>query len=125
MKILIAENDRRSRRNISISFQMCLSGWELIPKASCKDCMNSIKEARPDIVILGELNDMPSLEAIAQIRRHSEVLLMALSYDRGSSFVAEAFNACADGVMTQPDRQLELVARTKAILGRRKGVNLF
>ena len=120
MKALIAESNCEESDNIVMAFNLCLPNFELITADTGKQCLDMVKNNSLDMVILGDLADMSGLDAIEKIRADSEVPVILLSniYDEPS--VVEAFDLGADGYMTKPFHQLELVARVKAILRRRE-----
>ena len=120
MKALIAESNCEESDNIVMAFNLCLPNFELITADTGKQCLDMVKNNSLDMVILGDLADMSGLDAIEKIRAGSEVPVILLSniYDEPS--VVKAFDLGADGYMTKPFHQLELVARVKAILRRRE-----
>ena len=120
MKALIAESNCEESDNIVMAFNLCLPNFELITADTGKQCLDMVKNNSLDMVILGDLADMSGLDAIEKIRADSEVPVILLSniYDEPS--VVKAFDLGADGYMTKPFHQLELVARVKAILRRRE-----
>lgn len=122
MKALIAESDHETVDNISMAFDVCLPDWKLVTTDSGKQCLEMVKDNYPDIVILGDLADMSGFDIIEQIRGYSEVPVMILSHINDEPVVVKAFDAGADGYMTKPFHQLELVVRVRAIL-RGKQIN--
>ena len=120
MKALIAESNCEESDNIVMAFNLCLPNFELITADTGKQCLDMVKDNSLDMVILGDLAGMSGLDAIEKIRAGSEVPVILLSniYDEPS--VVKAFDLGADGYMTKPFHQLELVARVKAILRRRE-----
>ena len=120
MKALIAESNCEESDNIVMAFNLCLPNFELITADTGKQCLDMVKNNSLDMVILGDLADMSGLDVIEKIRADSEVPVILLSniYDEPS--VVKAFDLGADGYMTKPFHQLELVARVKAILRRRE-----
>jgi len=121
MKALIAESNNETVDDISLVFNMCLPHLKMITTDSGKECLDMVKNNSPDVIILGDLEDMSGLDVIEKIRADSEVPVILLSniYDEPS--VVEAFDLGADGYMTKPFHQLELIARVRVILRRRDG----
>jgi len=121
VKVLIAESGRETVDDISLVFNMCLPHWKLITTDSGKECLDMAKNNSLDMVILGDLADMSGLDVIEKIRGYSKVPVMVLSNIDDEPSVVKAFDLGADGYMTKPFHQLELIARVRVILRRRDG----
>ncbi len=119
-KALIAESDCETVDNISMAFNLCLPNWQLLTTDSGKKCLDMIQDNTLDMVILGDLADMSSFDVIGQIRGYSEVPVMVLSSINDEPLVVRAFDAGADGYMTKPFHQLELVAHIRTLLRRKR-----
>jgi two-component system response regulator VicR len=120
MKVLIADGDCETVDNISLVFNICFPDWKLVTTDSGKKCIDMAKENSLDMVILGDLAEMPSPDVIEKIRCYSEVPIMVLSSINDEPVVVNAFDAGANGYMTKPFHQLELVARVRSIRRRKR-----
>jgi len=109
MKALIADSGCKAVDNISMAFNVCLTNFELVTTDSDKQCLDMVKDNSPNMVILGDLASMPSSDSIKQIQMYPQVPV-----------VVKAFNIGADGYMTKPFHQLELVARIRLLLRERQ-----
>jgi len=120
MKALIVESDCEEADHIAMTMNLYLPDIELLTTNSDKQCINIIKENSLGIVILGDLTNMPSFDVIEKIRSFSEVPIMALSRISDESSLVKALDAGANGYMAMPIRQLEFIARIRAVLRRKK-----
>ena len=119
MKALIAESNSETVDDISLVFNMCLPHLKMITTDSGKECIDMVRDNSLDMVILGDLEDMSGLDVTDRIRAYPKVPVMVLSSINDEPLVIKALDSGADGYMTKPFHQLELVARVKAILRRR------
>jgi two-component system, OmpR family, response regulator VicR len=117
MKILIAEKEKITVDSITGALNEYMPQWQLLTTDSGRDCLDIVKDNPPDLVILGlELTDIPGLDVIEQLCVCYRVPVMAISRPRDELIAVKAFEAGAAGYMAKPLRQLEMVARIKAIL---------
>jgi DNA-binding response OmpR family regulator len=119
MKALIAEGNCKESDYIVMVINLYLPNFELTTVDSGKECLDIIKDNTLNIVILGDLTDMSILDVIEQIRGYSEVSVMVLTNKKDEYLLVKAFDAGADGYMTMPFHQLELIARVRSILRRK------
>ncbi len=116
MKVLIAESDLETVDNISIAINLYLPNFELITADSVKQCLDMVKNNSLNMVILGDLADISGLDVIKKIRSYSEVPIMVLSHKNDEYLLVKALDAGANGYMTKPFQQLELMARIRTLL---------
>lgn len=101
---------------------MCFPTCELLTTPSGAECIRLLIEHKPDVVILdSELEDGDGFTALSKIRsRYSGPMIMLLpSADKsvGSEIqIVQAIESGADYCMTKPIRQLEFVARVRALI---------
>jgi DNA-binding response OmpR family regulator len=122
MKALIVESNFETVDDITMAFNICFPDWKLVTTDSGKQCLDLVRDNSFGMVILGDLADMSGVDVIRQIRGCSEVPVMMLSSINDEPVVVKAFDMGADGYMTKPFHQLELVVRVRSIL-RRKQIN--
>jgi DNA-binding response OmpR family regulator len=121
MLALVSCNDKYLQDDIIDAFNKHLPHLGVITTDSAEECLEIVKDNSLDLVILeDELADGSGLDVIEQIRDFSDVPIIVLSHIRGGFTVARAFDMGADGYMTTPVRQLEFIARIRAILRRRQ-----
>jgi len=119
MKILLIEDDPAIFANIRAIFQF---GW---PEAIV-DCARLGKEALqkigcelPDLIMLDlGLPDMSGFDVLKQIRMLSSVPIIILTARNEESDIVQGFALGADDYIIKPFKQLELLARSKALLRR-------
>ncbi len=104
-KALIAESDAREVNAVALVVKSYLSACELTTADSGRKCLAIFKSSVPDIVILGDLADMPGLTAIRMIRRHSGVPIIVVSHNKDEHSLVQAFEAGADSYMSKPLRR--------------------
>jgi DNA-binding response OmpR family regulator len=117
MMALVADEDEKNLENISVALKICLPDYKLETTDSGKKCLEMVKSKSPDIVILGgNLPDGDSFDVLKQIRVYSQVPVIFLSNKREEHETIKALEMGADGYMTKPLRQLEFMARVRALL---------
>jgi two-component system KDP operon response regulator KdpE len=78
-----------------------------------------VKNQPPDVVILDlGLPDMSGFDVLKQIRTFSSIPIIILTVSSEESNVVKGLEFGADDYITKPFRQLELLARVKAMLRR-------
>ena len=81
-----------------------------------------VETESPDIVILDlGLPDISGYEALQQIRLFSEVPILILTVRSEESDIVKGLEWGADDYMVKPFKQLELLARVKALIRRQAG----
>ena len=117
MKVLIAERDCKVIDDITIAFSLVLPDWELITTDSGKECLDKAKGNSLDLVILGlDLADMSGFDVLDEIRSFSGAAVIALYSKNDSMSIVRALNSGADQCIAKPLRQLEFIARVRAVL---------
>ena len=121
MLALVAESDEKTLENISLAFKICIPDCKLETTDSGKKCLEMVKSNCPDIVILDkDLSDDDSFNVLRQIRLFSKVPIIFLSDTRDEPEAVKALVLGADEYLTKPIRQLEFMARIRALLRKRE-----
>ena len=119
MKALIIENDDETLEQVSQAFRMCLPECKLALANLGKKATELLSSESPDVVIL-DLNILDDgFHVLKQIRGCSQVPIITLSYARDEPNVIKALEWGADEYVVKPFRQLEFIARIKALLRRK------
>jgi len=121
MKVLLIEDDREIVDAISLAFQI---RWPEAQVASTRLGEKGVALAEseaPDIVVLDlGLPDISGFEVLRQIRLFSNVPTIILTVRAEEADVVKGLEWGADDYIVKPFRQLELLARVKALI-RRQG----
>ena len=121
MKVLLIEDDREIVEAISLAFQIRWPEAELIPTRLGQKGVELVESESPDIVILDlGLPDISGFEVLQQIRLFSQVPTIILTVRADEADVVKGLEWGADDYITKPFRQLEFLARVKALI-RRQG----
>jgi two-component system response regulator VicR len=121
MKVLLVEDDREIVEAISLAFQIRWPEAELIPTRLGQKGVELVESESPDIVILDlGLPDISGFEVLQQIRLFSQVPTIILTVRADEADVVKGLEWGADDYITKPFRQLEFLARVKALI-RRQG----
>ncbi|XUX00940.1 MAG: response regulator transcription factor [Dehalogenimonas sp.] len=119
MKILIIEDDPGIVELVSLTFELGWPDVKLIVAGTGEKGMNILESDRPDAVILDiGLPDTNGFEIIKAIRLFSDVPILMLTVRIDERDVVKALTLGADDYLTKPFRQMELLARIKAITRR-------
>ena len=122
MMALIAQGNQETMENIIQVFTLCQPDCKLKTTDSGKKCIEIVKSNYPDIVILDKyLPDYDSFEVLKQIRMCSQVpVIFTSSLVKDGYETVKALTLGADAYITKPIRQLEFMARIRALLSKRK-----
>ena len=121
MKVLLIEDDREIVEAISLAFQIRWPEAELIPTRLGQKGVELVESESPDIVILDlGLPDISGFEVLQQIRLFSQVPTIILTVRADEADVVKGLEWGADDYITKPFRQMEFLARVKALI-RRQG----
>lgn len=121
MKVLLVEDDREIVEAISLAFQIRWPEAELIPTRLGRKGVELVESESPDIVILDlGLPDISGFEVLQQIRLFSQVPTIILTVRADEADIVKGLEWGADDYITKPFRQLEFLARVKALI-RRQG----
>lgn len=116
MKILIIEDDIQTIEIVRLAFKL---GWPdllLIEADSGESGLEMAEIEKPDVIILDiGLPDINGYEVLRQIRLFSEVPVIVLTVRSEEVDIVKALSLGADDYLVKPFRQMELLARIKAI----------
>ncbi len=119
MKVLLIEDDREIVEAISLAFQIRWPEAELIPTRLGQKGVELVESESPDIVILDlGLPDISGFEVLQQIRLFSQVPTIILTVRAEEADVVKGLEWGADDYITKPFRQMEFLARVKALIRR-------
>ena len=120
VNVLIIDSDSESVEDIRAAFKRFMPyNHKLIQTDSLKNGLKIAHDHLIDIIVLGELSDSKTLDALERICLRSNVPVMVLSSTNNLSFLVKVFSIGACAFMTKPIRQNEFVVRLKAIIRRR------
>ena len=120
MKILIIEDDENMVDYIKNVFNV---GWpeaEFISAYKGKDGINLVDKEVPDVVLLDlGLPDMSGFDVLKQIRHYTEMTIVLITVRDDESDIVKGLTLGADEYIIKPFRQLELLARVRALTRRK------
>jgi len=118
-KILIIDDDSEISESISMTLKMRWSRAKYLFADMGQDGIDMTAEESPDIVFLDlGLPDMSGFDVLKQIRLFSKVPVLILTV-RGDEYdVVKGLELGADEYIVKPFRQMELLARVKAMMRR-------
>jgi len=123
MKILIIEDDREIVEIISLVLRMHWAGAKLISTHLGQKGLEMIESEVPDIVILDlGLPDISGFEVLKQIRLFSTIPVIILTVRAEEADVVKGLEWGADEYVVKPFRQMEFLARVKAIVRRQSSL---
>jgi two-component system KDP operon response regulator KdpE len=115
--ILVVDDDNGLRELIRINLEH--EGYGVIQAANGVQCLNSVREQRPDMVILDVMMpEMDGLEACGKVREFSQVPILMLTAKVQSEDVITGLDRGADDYLIKPFNMDELSARIRALLRR-------
>jgi two-component system KDP operon response regulator KdpE len=115
--ILVVDDDNGLRELIRINLEH--EGYGVIQAANGVQCLNSVREQRPDMVILDVMMpEMDGLEACVKVREFSQVPILMLTAKVQSEDVITGLDRGADDYLLKPFNMDELSARIRALLRR-------
>jgi len=119
MKIVIIEDDERIIEYVKLTFQL---GWpevELISTEFGEKGAELVEAESPKLVILDlVLPDISGFEVLKQIRLFSAVPILVLTVSEEEFDIVKALAWGADEYIIKPFRQMEFIARIKALIRR-------
>ena len=122
MKVLLIEDDRDIVDAISLAFQIRWPEAQLISTRLGQKGCELVETESPDLVILDlGLPDISGFEVLRQIRLFSQVPTIILTVRSEEPDVVKGLEWGADDYITKPFRQLEFLARVKALIRRQSG----
>jgi two-component system response regulator VicR len=119
MKVLLIEDDREIVDAISLAFQIRWPEAEVISTRLGQKGVELVESEAPDIVILDlGLPDISGFEVLRQYRRFSNVPTIILTVRSDEVDIVKGLEWGADDYIVKPFRQLEFLARVKALIRR-------
>ena len=119
MKVLIIEDDREIIEAISLAFKIRWPEAEVVSTRLGEKGVELVESEAPDIVILDlGLPDINGFEVLRSIRLFSQVPTIILTVRSDEADVVKGLEYGADDYITKPFRQLEFLARVKALIRR-------
>ena len=111
-----AVDDPSSAEIIKQSFALCFPECILEFVRTPADCVASLARKHPDIILLDRfLNDGDGFAILRTIRSTCNTPVIMLAYGRDEGSVVAAMDSGADGYLTKPLRQMELIAYVKRL----------
>ena len=121
MKVLLVEDDHEIIDAISLAFQIRWPEAKVVSTRLGDKGVELVEAEEPDLVILDlGLPDISGFEVLRQIRSFSNVPTIILTVRSDEADIVKGLEWGADDYMVKPFRQLELLARVKALI-RRQG----
>jgi two-component system KDP operon response regulator KdpE len=115
--ILVVDDDYGLRELIRINLEH--EGYNVIQAANGVQCVNGVREHRPDLVILDVMMpEMDGLEACSKVREFSTVPILMLTAKVQSQDIITGLDRGADDYLIKPFNMDELAARIRALLRR-------
>jgi two-component system response regulator VicR len=119
MKVLIIEDDSQIVEAIKLAFRIRWSEAEVLATAQGEKGVDLTKTEKPDIIILDlGLPDISGFEVLKRIRQFSNIPLLILTVMADESDKVRGLGWGTDDYVTKPFKQLELLARVRALLRR-------
>ncbi|OGO37198.1 MAG: DNA-binding response regulator [Chloroflexi bacterium RBG_16_57_8] len=119
MKVLIIEDDKEIVDAITLAFQIRWPEAKVVSTRLGRKGVELVETEDPDIVILDlGLPDISGFEVLSQIRLFSRVPIIILTVRSEEADVVKGLEWGADDYILKPFRQLELLARVKALIRR-------
>lgn len=117
MKVLIIEDDPQIVEAIDLAFQIRWPEARVITTPKGERGIEMVEDERPDIVILDiGLPDISGFEVLKRVRLFSDVPILILTVMAEETDKVKGLEWGADDYVTKPFRQIELLARCKALL---------
>jgi DNA-binding response OmpR family regulator len=118
--ILVIEDDRSLREGLALNFK--LHDYHVLTAADGEEGMQKAFDVRPDLIVLDiMLPGYNGLEILRELReKHQDVPVLILSARDTLDNKVEGLELGADDYLTKPFELEELLARTEAMLRRRR-----
>jgi two-component system, OmpR family, KDP operon response regulator KdpE len=117
--VLIIDDEPHIRRVVANALSN--EGLRVIEAASGSDGIDAAAAEQPAIIVLDlGLPDMPGIEVCREIRKWSDAAILVLSARHTDHEKAALLDAGADDYVTKPFSTVELRARARALLRRRR-----
>jgi len=119
MKVLIIEDDQAIVEAISLAFRIRWPEAKVVSTHLGEGGVDLAEKEAPDVVILDiGLPDTDGFDVLKRIRLFSSVPVLILTVRSEEFDVVKGLEWGADDYMVKPFRQLELLARVKALMRR-------
>ncbi|RLC93995.1 MAG: DNA-binding response regulator [Chloroflexi bacterium] len=120
MKVLMIEDDSEIVETVSLAFQIRWPDAKLVSTHLGQAGVELAESESPDIVILDlGLPDISGFDVLKQIRLFSSVPVLVLTVRSEEADIVKGLEWGADDYLVKPFRQLELLARVKALTRRK------
>jgi DNA-binding response OmpR family regulator len=118
-RVLVIDDDADERTLLRSLYGR--SEAEVIEAATGVEGLKELYRARPDLVVLdGAMSDLDGWQMVERIRQLTDVPLLMLSVSDLEREKVRALRAGADDYVTKPFGREELLARSEALLRRRR-----
>src|ERR1700743_948869 len=118
--VLLVEEDRNLRSGLLMALQG--RGYEVVEAASGYQALAKTQEAPPHLMLLDlGLPDLDGVDVVVNLRRQHHFPIIALSARHAEEHQVRVLDAGADGYVTKPFREGELMARVRAALRHARG----
>lgn len=119
MKVLVADDEPDVRDVVATIITLHWADGEIIEAADGESAVERFYDQAPDLLIMDICMPRASgLDALARIRRVSDVPIILLSVRSEELEKVRAFELGADDYLTKPFGHLELLARARAVMRR-------
>jgi two-component system, OmpR family, response regulator VicR len=119
MKVLIIEDDQEIVETISLTFRMRWAEANLVSTHLGQKGIELVESQAPDVVILDlGLPDTNGFEVLKQVRLFSRVPVIILTVMGDEANIVKGLEYGADDYVVKPFRQMEFLARVKAVIRR-------
>jgi len=119
VKVLLIEDDANIVEAISLALQMRWPEAKLVSTHLGEEGIQLVESEAPDILILDlGLPDISGFEVLKRVRLFSSMLILILTVKAEEFDIVKGLEWGADDYMIKPFRQLELLARLKALTRR-------
>lgn len=116
-RILVVDDDPHIRELVGHFLR--LEGFVVVEAVDGLDAMNTLGEAKPDLIILDiMMPGMDGWELCRQLREQTELPLLMLTAKGEPSQIVKGFELGTDDYLVKPFDPMVLVARVKALLKR-------
>ena len=116
MRILVIDDDRNVVDLIQLTFEL---GWpeaKLILAETGREGIKLIESECPNVIVLDlDLPDINGFEILKEIRQFSSLPILVLIPNDDEKAIVKVFTWGANGCLIKPFRQMELLARVKAL----------
>ena len=117
MKIVIIEDDETIIDTVKLGFKVGWTEAEVVSTKFGEAGLKLVETVSPDAVILDlGLPDISGFDVLESIRLFSIVPVIVLTVNNEEKYIIKALELGADDYLVKPFRQLELIARIKAVI---------